>query len=87
MDPSHVALVSLTLKEQGFAEYRSDSVITLGINIQHLSKLLKLSDNDDMLTLKAEEADPSFLTLIFEDNSKIIFPPFILKRSREILRV
>jgi hypothetical protein len=33
MDPSHVALVSLTLKESGFSEYKSDKVMTLGISI------------------------------------------------------
>ena len=33
MDPSHVALVSLTLKEGGFSEYISDKVMTLGLNI------------------------------------------------------
>ena len=33
MDPSHVALVSLTLKEDGFSEYKSDKVMTLGISI------------------------------------------------------
>ena len=69
MDPSHVALVSLTLKEQGFQEYRSDGVMTLGIAVQNLAKVLKLADGDDLLTLKAEEQDPSYMTLIFEDNS------------------
>ena len=41
MDPSHVALVSLTLKEDGFNEYRSDGVLTLGMNVQNLAKLFK----------------------------------------------
>lgn len=70
MDPSHVALVSLTLKEDGFSEYRSDGVLTLGLNVQNLAKIFRLAGNDDIITLKAEEQDPSFLTLIFEDNSK-----------------
>ena len=33
MDPSHVALVSLILKESGFSEYRSDKIMTLGLSI------------------------------------------------------
>jgi proliferating cell nuclear antigen len=86
MDPSHVALVSLTLKEQGFAEYRSDGVLTLGIAVQNLAKVLKLADSDDELTLKAEEQDPSFMTLIFEDNSNIILHRLTL-RKREVLGV
>ena len=55
MDPSHVALVSLTLKESGFQEYRSDGVMTLGMSIQSMAKLLRLASNDDIITLKAEE--------------------------------
>ena len=55
MDPSHVALVSLTLKEDGFQDYRSDCVMTLGLNVQNLSKLFRLAGNDDMITLKDEE--------------------------------
>ena len=76
MDPSHVALVSLTLKESGFSEYRSGGVMTLGLNVQNLAKLFRLANNDDMITLKAEEQDPSYLTLIFEDNSTKKFPHF-----------
>lgn len=78
MDPSHVALVSLTLKEQGFQEYRSDGVLTLGIAVQNLAKVLKLADGDDMLTLKAEEQDPSYMTLIFEDNKSEKYSEFNL---------
>jgi hypothetical protein len=33
MDPSHVALVSIALKEGGFSEYRSDKVMTLGLSV------------------------------------------------------
>ena len=33
MDSSHVALVSLILKEGGFSEYRSDGVIKLGLSV------------------------------------------------------
>ena len=55
MDPSHVALVSLTLKESGFHEYRSDGVMTLGMSIQSMAKILRLASNDDIITLKAEE--------------------------------
>jgi len=69
MDPSHVALVSLTLKEAGFAEYRSDGVMTLGLSVQNMAKLLRLANNDDIITLKAEEQDPSYLTMVFEDSS------------------
>ena len=35
-----------------------------------MAKLLKMAGNDDTITLKAEEQDPSSLTMVFEDNSK-----------------
>lgn len=36
MDSSHVALVSLTLNESGFDNYRCDRPITLGLSIENL---------------------------------------------------
>lgn len=68
MDSAHVSLVSLTLNEGGFKEYRCDKPIALGINLTDLSKVLKMANNDDKLTLKAD-SNTSYLTIIFE-NSK-----------------
>ena len=69
MDSSHVALVSLQLSMEGFEKFRCDKTQTLGINIANLAKVMKLGDNDDTITLKAEE-DPSHLTIIFENEKK-----------------
>ncbi len=55
MDSSHVALVSLTLGQQGFERYRADRAMTLGISITNLAKVLKLASNEDLIILKAEE--------------------------------
>jgi proliferating cell nuclear antigen (pcna) len=68
MDSSHVALVALNLKEEGFQNYRALKNMTLGLNIQNLSKIMKCAGNDDIITMKAEE-DPSSITFIFESNS------------------
>ena len=51
MDLSHVALVSLNLSMEGFETYRCDSNIILGVNVGHLSKVLKLGDPSDSITL------------------------------------
>lgn len=75
MDNSHVALVSLHLSMDGFESFRSDKPMTLGINIANLSKIMKLGDNEDSMTLKAEE-DPSHLTVIFENQKKGRFAEF-----------
>ena len=68
MDTSHVALVSLNLSMEGFESYRCDTNTVLGVNIVNLSKVLKLSDPSDSITLQADQ-DPSTLKLIF-DNPK-----------------
>jgi len=54
MDSSHVALVALTLSSEGFEKFRCDKPMTLGLNIGNLSKVMKLGENDDTITLKAD---------------------------------
>jgi len=68
MDSSHVALVSLQLKEEGFSVYRCDRNITLGLQIENLSKILKCAGADDIISLSAEE-DPQVLKFLFESKS------------------
>jgi len=68
MDTSHVALVSLYLSMEGFESYRCDQNIVLGININNLSKVMKLADPADSITLSADQ-DPSTLKITF-DNPK-----------------
>lgn len=67
MDSSHVALVALNLKENGFTSFRALKNMTLGLNIQNLSKIMKCAGNDDIISMKAEE-DPSSMTFVFESN-------------------
>jgi proliferating cell nuclear antigen len=69
MDSAHVSLVSLQLNESGFENYRCDKAITLGINLVDFSKILKMAQNDDVVTLKADD-DNSFLNIIFDNKSK-----------------
>ena len=66
MDSAHVSLVSLQLHESGFEEYRCDKPMTLGINLLDFAKILKMAQNNDLLTLKAEEEN-SYLNILFEN--------------------
>ena len=65
MDNSHVALVSMLLKAEGFSPYRCDRNIALGINLVSLTKVLRAAQNEDVLTLKAEDT-PDAVNLMFE---------------------
>ncbi|KAK3066535.1 DNA polymerase delta processivity factor, partial [Coniosporium uncinatum] len=56
MDNSHVALVSMMLKSESFSPFRCDRNIALGINLTSLTKVLRCAQNEDILTLKAEDA-------------------------------
>jgi len=65
MDTSHVSLVAINLRADGFDKYRCDRNQTLGMNLQSLSKVLKCAANDDIITLRAKD-DGDTLTMIFE---------------------
>lgn len=67
MDNSHVALVSMHLKTEGFTVYRCDRNVALGVNLVSLQKVLRAAQNEDLLTLKAEDA-PDVLSMVFENS-------------------
>ena len=75
MDSAHVSLVALSMKEEGFEEYRCDKNTTLGLNLLDLGKVLKLAKPNDVMTILANE-DNSFLTIKFDNESKL-FNKFI----------
>lgn len=66
MDSSHVALVSLNLSQDGFEHFRADTNMVLGVSIANLAKVLKLADNNDSITLMADQ-DASHLKIVFEN--------------------
>jgi len=58
MDSSHVALVSLLLRESAFEEFKCDRPTSLGMNIESLGKILKMCGPSDQLKLTWQnEAD------------------------------
>lgn len=65
MDDAHVTLVMLQLRASGFESYRCDRTIPIGINMSSLSKIIKCGNNEDALTLKAND-DGETLSILFE---------------------
>lgn len=65
MDDAHVTLVILQLRAEGFEGYRCDRTIPIGINMSTLSKIIKCGNNEDALTLKAND-DGETLSVVFE---------------------
>ncbi|KAF2601922.1 hypothetical protein F2Q70_00025502 [Brassica cretica] len=70
MDSSHVALVSLLLRSEGFEHYRCDRNLSMGMNLGNMSKMLKCAGNDDIITIKADDGGDT-VTFMFESPSKI----------------
>lgn len=52
MDTSHVALVHLLLRNDGFATYQCERNDMIGINLASLAKVLKVVDGSDLLTMR-----------------------------------
>lgn len=69
MDNSHVALVSMLLHSAAFNPFRCDRNIALGINLSSLTKVLRAAGNEDVLTVKAEDA-PDVVNLVFESKNQ-----------------
>ena len=69
MDLSHVALVTLTLRSEGFASYKADKNFPLGVKLQNLHKILKCADNTDMVSMECED-EPQQLHFKFESQKQ-----------------
>jgi proliferating cell nuclear antigen len=78
MDSSHVSLVALLLRAEGFDHFRCDRQISLGINLGSMGKVLKCCNNDDIVTLKADDNADS-MTFMFENQSQDRISDFELK--------
>ena len=70
MDNSHVTLIVLLLRSQGFEHFRCDRNMTIGMNVQSLAKVVKCAGNDDVVTLKANDKADA-LSLLFESPSMV----------------
>lgn len=78
MDSSHVSLVALMLRSDGFEHYRCDRSISMGMNLGNMAKMLKCAGNDDIITMKAEDSGDT-VTFMFESPSQERISDFELK--------
>merc|ERR1712040_30622 len=52
MDSSHVALVSLLLRESAFSDFKCERPTSLGMNVDSLAKILKMCSPNDSLKVR-----------------------------------
>ncbi|XP_026473477.1 proliferating cell nuclear antigen [Ctenocephalides felis] len=69
MDNSHVSLVSMTLRADGFDKYRCDRNLSMGMNLGSMSKILKCANNEDTVTMKAQD-NADTVTFVFESQNQ-----------------
>ncbi|KAK7842946.1 proliferating cell nuclear antigen [Quercus suber] len=78
MDSSHVALVALLLRCEGFEHYRCDRNLSMGMNLNNMAKMLKCAGNDDIVTIKADDGGDT-VTFMFESPSQDKIADFEMK--------
>lgn len=69
MDNSHVSLVSLSLRSDGFDKYRCDRNLSMGMNLTNMAKIMKCANNDDTITMKAQD-NADTVTFMFESHNQ-----------------
>merc|ERR1719414_466590 len=55
MDSSHVALVSVLLRESAFSDFKCDRAASLGMNVDSLGKIFKMCGAGDSMRLKWQD--------------------------------
>lgn len=78
MDSAHVSLIFLLLKASEFSFYRCDRALSIGINLEAMSKILKCAGNNDRCTLQADD-DGDSMTFIFQSPNDIKASKFCIK--------
>jgi len=66
MDSAHVCLVSVLLEADGFDRYRCDRDISLGVDMESMSKVLRCAAKDDIIEISAKGDTPDNLKFTFE---------------------
>ncbi|CAN1167048.1 Proliferating cell nuclear antigen [Linum perenne] len=78
MDSSHVALVALLLRAEGFEHFRCDRNISMGMNLGNMAKMLKCAGNDDIITIKGDDGSDT-VTFMFESPTQDKISDFEMK--------
>lgn len=90
MDPTHSALVHLSLENTNFEQYYCESTQILGINMINLFKLIKIISTKDVLTLFVLKDDLNHLGIKIENpvkNSATTFKLNLMDLDTSLLKI
>ncbi len=86
MDPAHVALVDLELKNDVFDEFIVDGPVVLGIDLDRLNTILKRAGTSDKISLELDEEN-NVLDIKFKNSSTRKFSLPLIEVSGEEINV
>jgi len=66
MDSANVCLVAVNLKSEGFDRYKCDRAVSLGVDMESMSKVLRCASKDDIITLSTQGPSPDTVKFTFE---------------------
>jgi proliferating cell nuclear antigen len=71
LDNTHTVLVHMRLAAAQFEHYTCNTeTLVIGLNTDHLYRIIKTATNDDTMTLQVDKSDPNHLKIIFENGEK-----------------
>lgn len=73
MDSSHVALVNVVLKEEGFEFFKCERNLNMGISLASMAKVLKCAGADDSVTIRTD-GDSNMVSFIFQSQEGVCLP-------------
>ena len=89
-DNSKIVLIHMKLHSENFEHYYCKDKVKIGINMNNLFKLIKVMNNNDILSLYINENDPNKLGIrIFNEdkNSQTSFKMNLLDISEEEIKI
>ena len=86
MDSAKVSLFELTLDQSWFDEYTAEKTMTIGLNIEILSKILNMKLDDQILQIIMKE-DRDVLDIVLDGKIKQLFSVPIIDINDELLGV
>lgn len=69
MDNAHISFVSLMLRANGFAKFRCDRDLSMGMRLATMAKILKCANNEDTLEMQAQDNGDT-VKFIFESSNQ-----------------
>jgi len=78
MDSSHVSLVSMLLRAEGFEPWKCENSVQIGIHMEHLTKLLKCMTNKDSVEINYKD-DGEDVDFVFKSPNEERVSHFSLK--------